>query len=101
MIKVVLPRLCRESLDHFCSSFQTLRADSAVVCQLDKPLDPSWGAHRFREEIERLSREQARTIGGAVANLGYMAPDESAAYDFRRAKILHLIEDLKQLENPA
>jgi hypothetical protein len=73
----------------------------AVVCQLDKPPDPSGVAHRFREEIERLSREQTRTIGRAVANLGYMPPDESAAYDFRRAKILYLIEDLKQLEKPA
>ena len=52
---------------------------------------------RFKEEIEALARAQTKAIGRAVANLG-MTTDESEAYDFRRAKILQLIENLRQLE---
>ncbi len=61
-----------------------------------EPSDHERAIHRLKEEIERLTKQQAQALESATY-LG-MSPDEAKQYDARRAQILKLVEQLRQLE---
>jgi Asp-tRNA(Asn)/Glu-tRNA(Gln) amidotransferase C subunit len=61
-----------------------------------EPSDHEKTVHRLKEEIGRLTKQQAEALQSATY-LG-MSPDEAKQYDARRAQILKLVEQLSQLE---
>jgi hypothetical protein len=61
-----------------------------------EPSDHEKTVHRLKEEIGRLTKQQAEALQSATY-LG-MSPDEAKQYDARRAQILKLVEQLRQLE---
>jgi Asp-tRNA(Asn)/Glu-tRNA(Gln) amidotransferase C subunit len=61
-----------------------------------EPSDHERAIHRLKEEIERLTKQQAQALESATYLV--MSPDEAKQYDARRAQILKLVEQLRQLE---
>ncbi len=52
--------------------------------------------HHLKEEIDRLTVEQLEAL--KAATFVGMTRDEAKEYDERRAKIIRLIDELRQLE---
>lgn len=61
-----------------------------------QPPDHEKTVHRLKEEIGRLTKQQADALQSAT----YLGndPDEAKQYDARRAQILILVEQLHELE---
>jgi hypothetical protein len=64
-----------------------------------EPPDHEKAIHRLKEEIGRLTKQQTEDLQSATY-LG-MTPTEAKQYDARRAQILKLVEQLRQLEKAA
>ncbi len=63
-----------------------------------EPSDHEDAIHRLKQEIDRLTKQQAEALQSATY-LG-MSPDDAKQYDARRAQILTLVEQLRQLKKP-
>lgn len=63
---------------------------------LDNPSHTTGAIHRLKEEIDKLTCQQADALH--LATLVGMTPDEAEEYDQRRQRILEYVQDLKILE---
>lgn len=61
-----------------------------------EPSDTAEAVHRLKEEIDKLTLQQAEAL--RMATLVGMTPDEAQEYDARRKLILKYVHDLAVLE---
>jgi hypothetical protein len=60
------------------------------------PSQTAEAAHRLKQEIDRLTEEQAKALKQAIY-VG-MTPEETKQYDQRRTRITKLLQQLGMLE---